>query len=354
MKEIYLFGVIGEDILPENVARQIEGETDVTAYINSSGGYVDAGFALFSILSEVPNLTTVNAGRVYSAAMFPFLAGKTRIAESASKFLIHSAAVTPDRLTAYDAVEYAEMLLEVDSLILDFLTTAVKVDPNRIANMMKKDSFLTAKMAQELGIVTKIANPKIYNFFNMANINDTLASIRKKLGLKSAPKNMLIGLEGGGSVYVYTEDEILEGKTVVLADENGEPTDTPAPDGEHTLADGRVITVQDGVIVSTAEASAEAAPSTENGYDEKMKEMEDRLTALSAQNAALAERLKAAENRQKAVEELAEVVEDIAAKIQSTYVPDTRQKVLNRQATKAAVNGSKPEERPRVLIRAKK
>lgn len=368
---IYLFGVVGKDFTAEGIAEKIKGQEKVTVYIDSPGGYTEQGFSLYEELSKVPDLTTVAVGRVYSAAMLPFLAANNRIAEPNSRFLIHSNSIQPDRLTATDAVEYAQMLLQLDSLLLDFVSDRTGMEPERMAKMMGKDTFLTASMALEANIATKINSEKIVNEFKMSKLSDTLKSIRQQLGIEKKPVNMLIGLQGGGSVYVYTEDEELEGKQVVLANENGEPTDTPAPDGEHTLENGTRITVQNGVITTVAEVAEDKMDEEpESGYKEKeedegmnvqeianmLKDVSEKFKALEnrydgleknhketlAENAKLSKELEAINAKHKEYEELADVVAQVASKIESTYTPKPRAVVLNQRANKDTVNGTEP------------
>ena len=92
--------------------------------------------------------------------------------------------------------------------------------------------------------------------------NEKLNSLEKGLNklfafLKGAQKNMVVSVDGGETqLYIFSEDGEVEGKKAVVA-EDGEPTETPAPAGQHTLSDGRTITVgEGGIIQSVAEAQA--------------------------------------------------------------------------------------------------
>src|SRR5450759_373779 len=59
-------------------------------FMNSLGGAVDDGLALFGLLRSLPvELTTINVGMIASIAIAPFLAGAKRIALPGTRFHFH-------------------------------------------------------------------------------------------------------------------------------------------------------------------------------------------------------------------------------------------------------------------------
>lgn len=86
------------------------------------------------------------------------------------------------------------------------------------------------------------------------------------------PNNLNLVLEDDTVLYVYTDTEDLTGKRVVVADADGNPTETPAPDGEHTLQDGKVIVVSEGLISEVREAEAEPENMEKEKEEMAMKE----------------------------------------------------------------------------------
>lgn len=122
-------------------------------------------------------------------------------------------------------------------------------------------------------------------------MSDEVSAIKKKINallafVAGSSKNMTLPLEGDGELFIFSEDGEIEGKRAVLADD-GQPTETPAPEGEHRLRDGRVITVgADGVIQSVSEASSDALAAME-------LEKEEMATALAAANSEKEEMTKA-------------------------------------------------------------
>ena len=73
-----------------------------------------------------------------------------------------------------------------------------------------------------------------------------------------------------GSVAVAEPDVSLGAAVVVSVDDEM----VPAPDGNHELADGRIITTEGGVITAIEEAEAEAEAEEDLGSDKEEEEME--------------------------------------------------------------------------------
>lgn len=113
-----------------------------------------------------------------------------------------------------------------------------------------------------------------------------LNAVRKLLGLSF--KFVDATLADGTAVKV--EPEVEEGASVVVVTADGE--DVPAPDGEHALADGRVIVTTDGVIIQVIEAPASAE------LEDKDKEDEFNATELIELVHGMADRIKAIEAKQ--------------------------------------------------------
>lgn len=113
-------------------------------------------------------------------------------------------------------------------------------------------------------------------------------AVRKLLGLSF--KFVDATLADGTAVKV--EPAVEEGASVVVVTSEGE--EVPAPDGEHALADGKVIVTADGIIIQIIEAPAEG---------ELMKDKdEDKFSALTETVAKLAAEVAKLRDRQDAFE----------------------------------------------------
>lgn len=115
-----------------------------------------------------------------------------------------------------------------------------------------------------------------------------LNAVRKLLGLSF--KFVDATLADGTAVKV--EPEVEEGASVVVVTADGE--EVPAPDGEHALADGRVIVTTDGVIIQVIEAPASAELEDKDKEEFASEEIIALITELGERIAALESKVAAA------------------------------------------------------------
>lgn len=93
-----------------------------------------------------------------------------------------------------------------------------------------------------------------------------------------------------GDLYWEGEDDLKEGDAVFVRNEEGEPA--AAPDGEYRTEDGKVITVENGIVTSIRDDEAEVAPEPSPAEEELRAQVAD-LTARMAELSAENEQLKA-------------------------------------------------------------
>jgi ClpP class serine protease len=131
---------------------------------------------------------------------------------------------------------------------------------------------------------------KLESFSGKKNLTRAEAAEMQKilngLGIPAAvrPKSQLLETEGDSpAIYVYAEEgEDPVGKRCVEADAEGNPTETNLQDGDHDLADGRVLTSstkEDGLSYVDSISEAEAEESGEGiseDDDDKKDEDEDK------------------------------------------------------------------------------
>lgn len=99
--DIYIFGDIvddaywGDETSPYSLVQAINGlgpeVTEINLHIDCYGGSVAGGWGIYNALRQRPGVTvrTYADGFVASAAIYPFLAGKERFANSVSAFYFH-------------------------------------------------------------------------------------------------------------------------------------------------------------------------------------------------------------------------------------------------------------------------
>jgi len=123
-------------------------------------------------------------------------------------------------------------------------------------------------------------------------------------------------LEDGTKVMISS---LEVGGDVVLEDGN------PAPDGEHKLADGQVIETEGGKITEISVGEEPVEIEVEAKKDEKMEEVEAKLSALEMENKELKEKLAAFEKKAaQGFAQVIELIEEIAKVPQADPIEKTQ------------------------------
>lgn len=163
----YTFNFIGE-INTDNInalnncVNSIENLTSndtLTININSTGGNVSSGIAIFNIVKKLScNVVTHNLGEVSSAAILLYMAGKTRTAADISKFIIHPLTMNLNTTCNYYQLKELFSNLETDiNNYLSIVTTEMPTITQKydILNSLKCEALLLTKDdAVACGIVT--------------------------------------------------------------------------------------------------------------------------------------------------------------------------------------------------------
>ena len=162
--DIYIFGDIvpqekfAGDVSANGIIGQIRGlDTEIiNVYIDSYGGSVSEGWAIYNALLEHPaQVDTYGMGFVASAAVFPYLAGENRFASNLSAYYLHQVMIGvagyADELRA--AAKEADMMTEIG--IHAFLDRT-NMDAGTVRKMMQAETWLTPEQALGYGIATAI------------------------------------------------------------------------------------------------------------------------------------------------------------------------------------------------------
>lgn len=158
---ITVYGVIGEDWYGEGVtlkridaALRAIGERDVTVYINSPGGDMFEGIAIYNRLREHSHkVTTKVLGMAASAASVIYLAGSERAVASSAFLMIHNCwtFLAGNRHYLRDVAEDME---EFDAAMADLYAETSGQQVLDMAEMMDDETFIRGKRAVELGLAT--------------------------------------------------------------------------------------------------------------------------------------------------------------------------------------------------------
>jgi ATP-dependent Clp protease, protease subunit len=132
----------------------------ITLVINSPGGSVDAGFAVWDqikmLSSPVTTLVTGLAASMGSVLSLCAAKGR-RFASPNARFLIHQPSIHGAvHGQASDLEIHAREILRTRSRIIDLYVEATGKDQATIALAIERDTWLSAKEAKEFGLLDRI------------------------------------------------------------------------------------------------------------------------------------------------------------------------------------------------------
>jgi len=158
---ITIYGVIGEDWYGEGVtvkridaALRTIGDREVTVYINSPGGDMFEGIAIYNRLREhSQKVTTKVLGMAASAASIIYLAGAERQVASSAFLMIHNCwtFLAGNRHYLRDVSDDME---EFDAAMADLYAETSGQPVKDMAELMDDETFIRGKRAVELRLAT--------------------------------------------------------------------------------------------------------------------------------------------------------------------------------------------------------
>lgn len=161
---ITIYDMIGEDpwtgggftARRMNAALRSIGKKDVRVLINSPGGSVFEGFAIYNELARHPARVSVEVmGIAASAAAYIAMAGDDIRMGLGAMMMVHNSwgAVIGNRNDMNEAIE---VLGKIDSAQVDIFEARTKLDRAKIEKMMDAETFLTAKEAVTEGFADEV------------------------------------------------------------------------------------------------------------------------------------------------------------------------------------------------------
>lgn len=285
---IYIDGYIGEgDVFSgasfslSKLNQELSKVKDVDVldvYINSGGGSVTEGFAIYDKLASLPyTVNTIVNGMCGSIATVIFQAGKggKRKMFKNSKFFVHNPywqPAFPEPMEAKDLELLAEDLKKAQTQIENFYSNITGKSVEEIKPILERQTELSASEAIEWGFADETVGEEVkaytqYTLMAFLQNNKTnkmdneiknkldeltgikafMAKIAKKLF-----KNGMITADSGD--VMYFDGETIAVDTAVFADE---VMSTPLADGSYEYGVNKV-TVKDGLITEIVDKEAEA------------------------------------------------------------------------------------------------
>ena len=359
--KIYITDVIGQDTALLDVVRQVKSQKNATeflAIIDSVGGYVEEGFAIYDYLKGLGVPVHTYAKKAYSIASVIFMAGQRRIVDENATEVLMIHLPWMQVAGSYDQISTdIEELKAAEKRLVNFYSQQIDISPETVHALLSNETFLSSTEALDLGLVTETKalapamallqennkDDKSDNWMNKAE--KILNRIAKNLGIKAE----LLLQDATGLELVFPD--LNEGESPAEGDKatvEGKPAE-----GDFLMADGiTTMTFEGGVLSSITidEASKEGDDESENadaddtnpeGDDIQADDKDIRIAELEAENADLKakiEELEAAAKPDETQDKLLSIIEAstkkiveleknykaLAQSIGSDFTPDTK------------------------------
>ena len=149
-----------KDWIAELLYLESVSDEDIYIYINSPGGSITAGLALYDTMKFIkPKVITICVGLAASMAAFILSAGEKRYALENSEVMIHEPS-TNFGGNASDIFNHTKWLERIKNKVDLILAENTKHTINEIITATLRDNFMDSKTALEFGIIDEILTCK--------------------------------------------------------------------------------------------------------------------------------------------------------------------------------------------------
>lgn len=141
--------------------RQLQREDPdgpITMFINSSGGEVSSGLALYDVMAGLScPIRTVCLGTAASMGAILFLAGTQREILPHGRVMIHDPLqIMSGRITALQLQEEGRQLMQTREILCGILAQRTGRTPEEIYQKTKHDTYFSAEEAVAFGLATQV------------------------------------------------------------------------------------------------------------------------------------------------------------------------------------------------------
>ncbi|MCF6340333.1 MAG: ATP-dependent Clp endopeptidase proteolytic subunit ClpP [Sulfurimonas sp.] len=160
---IMLSGEVNDAVASSIVAQMLfleaeDPEKDIYFYINSPGGVVTSGMAIYDTMNYIrPDITTICIGQAASMGAFLLSSGTKdkRYALPHARIMIHQP-LGGTQGQATDIAIQAEEILRMKAELNSILAKNTGQTTKKIEKDTDRDNFMSAKEAQDYGMIDKV------------------------------------------------------------------------------------------------------------------------------------------------------------------------------------------------------
>lgn len=161
-REIQCIGEIDESSVNAIILQLLQlnnedSEEEITLYINSPGGSVQEGLALYDVMQTIDcPIRTVCIGMAASMAALLFISGDKREMLPHSKVMIHDPRIINTGGTALEIEATSKNLMEVRQQTAEIIAKHSKNTVEQILEKTKVDSYFSPKEAIDFGLADTV------------------------------------------------------------------------------------------------------------------------------------------------------------------------------------------------------
>ncbi len=160
---IFITGGIDDNVASTVIAQMIfleyeDPEKDITLYINSPGGYVTAGLAIYDTMQFIkPDVSTLCVGQAASMGAVLAAAGAKgkRFALPHSKYMLHQPLGGATGQAA-DVAIHAKEIVKTKDVLSELMGKHTGKRKQTIRKDTERDNFMDAKEALKYGLIDEI------------------------------------------------------------------------------------------------------------------------------------------------------------------------------------------------------
>ena len=164
---VFLSGEIDDSVADTVVAQLLflemeDPDADISLYINSPGGSVTAGMAIYDTMQYIkPQVRTVCIGMAASMGAFLLMAGEKgkRLALPNAEVMIHQP-LGGAQGQATDVAIRAEWLMRTKKKMIHMMAQMTGQTEKKLAQDCERDYFMTAQEALDYHIIDEIYQPR--------------------------------------------------------------------------------------------------------------------------------------------------------------------------------------------------
>ena len=164
---VFITGPIEDNMASLVVAQLLFLEADnpkkeVNMYINSPGGVVTAGLAVYDTMQFVrPAVSTLCVGQAASAASLLLMAGEKglRFALPNARIMVHQPS-GGFQGQATDIMLHAQEILNLKKRLNEIYVEHTGQPLKKIEDALERDTFMTAEMAKDFGLIDKVIDKR--------------------------------------------------------------------------------------------------------------------------------------------------------------------------------------------------